>query len=55
MSKLRSGLSNEVRRYRCYCNQHSIINGQGSIYNGSLIQIAIPGNLYEAATTRFKQ
>ena len=52
MSKLRSGLSNDRRRYRCYCNQHSIdiINGQGSIYNGSLTQIAIPGNLYEAGT-----
>jgi hypothetical protein len=52
MSKRRSGLSNDRRIYRCYCTQNDIgiVNGQGSIYNESLTQITIPGNLYEAGT-----
>jgi len=50
MSKRRSGLSNDHRRYSCYCTPHNIdiVNGQGSIYNESLTQIVIPGNLYDA-------
>jgi hypothetical protein len=50
MSKRRSGLSNDRRRYSCVCTKNTIniVNGQGSIYSESLIQIAIPGNLYDA-------
>jgi hypothetical protein len=50
MSKRRSGLSNDRRRYRCECNTHliEILNGPGSIYSGSLTEVLIPGNLYDA-------
>ena len=49
MSKLRSGLANDRRRYRCYCETPSIgiVSGQGSIYSGNLEQVAIPGSLVE--------
>lgn len=55
MSKLRSGLANDRRRYRCYCETPSIVNigivsGQGSIYSGNLEQVTIPGSLYEAGS-----
>jgi hypothetical protein len=55
MSKLRSGLANDRRRYRCYCETPSIVNigivsGQGSIYSGNLEQVTIPGSLNEAGT-----
>jgi hypothetical protein len=53
MSKLRSGLANDRRRYGCYCAptppfQIGIVPGPGSIYAGSLVQVAIPGTLYDS-------
>ena len=51
MSKLRSGLANDRRRYGCYCAPYaSIITGPGSLYSGSLTSVALPGTLYEAST-----
>ena len=48
MSKLRSGLRNDRRRYKC-CNSNSIIvSGQGYFYEG-LEQVDITG-LYDAGT-----
>lgn len=53
MSKLRSGLANDRRRYRCYCDTPTpsigIVSGQGSIYSGNLEQVAIPGSLVDVA------
>lgn len=51
MSKSRSGLANDRRRYGCYCEPPliiRIINGTGSIYTGSVTQVAIPGALYDS-------
>jgi hypothetical protein len=56
MSKLRSGLANDRRRYGCYCEKTPMINigivsGQGSIYYGNFNQVTIPGSLYHAGAT----
>lgn len=50
MSKSRSGLANDRRRYRYCCETPSIgiVSGQGSIYSGNLEQVTIPGSLYDA-------
>jgi len=52
MSKLRSGLANDRRRYGCNCVTPSeninIINGRGSVYYGNLTQVSLPGSLYDA-------
>jgi hypothetical protein len=51
MSKLRSGLANDRRRYGCYCAPSaSIISGPGYLYSGSLTSVALPGTLYDAMT-----
>ena len=54
MSKLRSGLANDRRRYRCYCAPHpfsiDVISGNGNIYSGIFNQVTIPGTLYEAGS-----
>jgi len=51
MSRRRSGLANDRRRYGCYCENPSfilgIVNGSGSIFLGPLTQIAIPGALQD--------
>ena len=55
MSKLRSGLANDRRRYGCYCPPSafnmSVITGPGSLYSGSLTSVALPGTLYDASDT----
>ena len=56
MSKLRSGLANDRRRYRCYCETPFLVNigivsGPGSIYSGNLDQVTIPGSLFEAGNS----
>lgn len=48
MSKFRSGLANDRRRYGCYCapqSNISILSGTGSIYYGNFNQVTIPGSL----------
>ena len=48
MSKLRSGLKNDQRRYGCYCTTPlniDVISGSGSLYSGNLSQVTIPGTL----------
>ena len=54
MSKLRSGFANDRRRYGCYCiiptSVIGIVSGSGSLYSGSLFQVAIPGLIYEAGS-----
>jgi len=48
MSKLRSGLANDRRRYRCSCAPQfnmSVLSGTGSIYYGNFNQVTIPGSL----------
>ena len=48
MTKLRSGLSNDRRRYKTCCKSPLLIkSGQGSIYSGDLEQVTIPGLLVE--------
>ena len=45
MSRLRSGLANDRRRYRCYCEPSiGIVSGPGSIY-GNLTQLSLSGLL----------
>jgi hypothetical protein len=46
MSKRRSGLSNDRRRYNCHCKTQiiEILNGQGSIYSENLTEVLIPGS-----------
>ena len=55
MSKRRSGLSNDHRRYKCSCklDNINIVNGPGSIYYGDLTQIIIPGDLYDSGGPQF--
>jgi hypothetical protein len=51
MSKFRSGLANDRRRYGCYCTPQfaiGVISGAGTIYSGGLNQVTIPGTLYDA-------
>jgi hypothetical protein len=51
MSKLRSGLANDRRRYGCYCAPYaSIISGPGYLYSGSFTSVTIPGSLFDAST-----
>jgi len=49
MSKLRSGLKNDQRRYGCYCTTPliniDIVSGPSSLYSGNLSQVTIPGTL----------
>jgi hypothetical protein len=49
MSRLRSGLANDRRRYKCYSKTPllNIVSCQGSIYSGDLEQVTIPGLLPE--------
>ena len=51
MSKLRSGLGNDRRRYRCCQPSIKIVNGQGSLYSGNLNQVIIPGSLYDSGNS----
>ena len=45
MSRLRSGLANDRRRYRCYCEPSiGIVSGPGSIY-GNLTSLSLSGLL----------
>lgn len=44
MSRLRSGLANVRRRYRCYCEPIGIVSGPGSIY-GNLTSLSLSGLL----------
>jgi len=47
MSKLRSGLANDRRRYTCHCEPSiGIVSGPGSIY-GNLTQVTIPGSFID--------
>lgn len=53
MSKLRSGLANDRRRYGCYCSlppfHIDVLSGRSPIYSsGSLTPVAIPGSLFDA-------
>ena len=53
MSKLRSGLKNDQRRYGCYCTTPlniDVISGSGSLYSGNLSQVTIPGTLIDNST-----
>jgi hypothetical protein len=52
MSKLRSGLANDRRRYKHCCKSPSIniLIGSGSIYSGNLEQVTIPGSLIESGS-----
>lgn len=46
MSKFRSGLANDRRRYGCYCSNSfviSVASGIGALYSGNLTQVPIPG------------
>lgn len=58
MSKARSGLANDRRIYGCYCPPQvpftiSIVNEQGSHYDGTMTQVSIPGSLYDAGNPSF--
>lgn len=44
MSRLRSGLANDRRRYRCYCEPIGIVSGPGYIY-GNLTPLSLSGLL----------
>ena len=50
MSRLRSGLANDRRRYKNCCNTPlvNIISGRGSIYSGQFNQVTIPGILIDS-------
>jgi hypothetical protein len=54
MSKLRSGLANDRRRYGCYCAPSAfnigVVSGPGSLYSGSFTSVTIPGSLFDAST-----
>jgi len=50
MSKLRSGLANDRRRYRCF-QSIRVVSGKGSLYSGILNQVIIPGALYESGNS----
>jgi len=54
MSKLRSGLANDRRRYGCYCAPSTfnigVISGPGYLYSGSFTSVTIPGSLFDAST-----
>jgi hypothetical protein len=53
MSKLRSGLANDRRRYR-HCQSICIVSGQGSLYSGNLNQVIIPGELYDSGNSQLE-
>ena len=52
MSRLRSGLANDRRRYRCYCEipMINIVSGPGSVY-GNLTEVSLPGTLIDTGNT----
>jgi hypothetical protein len=58
MSKARSGLASDRRIYACHYTPAisstsetsiAVVSGKGSLYNGTMTQVSIPGSLFESS------